>query len=231
MKNFPSLFFFLVLLNACLPPSEPYPNVSPATIVAQAQLYSDSLEAYIYKWTQGQASSAIPNYLIPQGISDSKNFYLKDPANVTPAETWAVRYAKPIDKDSLLGGIPDPKITYLFLGTALAPFGSKLVIEGEFPHCRFFSLQISPPLNGKEYYAQRQFGTAEISVADIDIQPLPGHTNPFLVGANRNATNRSYKYEFDLTTGDPTTLNSTAHTYPYRDNSINKRKGDRKSVV
>ena len=98
------------------------------------------------------------------------------------------------------------------------------MIEGEFPHCRFFSIQISPPLNGVEYYAQRQFGTAEISIVDADIDPLPGHTNPFRVGANRNAPHRSYHVEFDLCTGDPVSLNGTAHIYPYRSNS-NNRKG------
>ena len=209
---------------AQLPAADPYPYQTPASIVSQAQTISDSLEAYILKWTQGLVPGAIPNNLIPQGIVDSKNFYLKNPDSVSLVETWAVRLAKPINKDSLLAGIPDPKITYLFLGTALAPFGSKLVIEGEFPHCRFFSLQISPPLNGKQYYAQRQFGTAEVSIADVDIDPLPGHTNPFRVGADRNAVNRGYKMEFDLTTGDPTALNDSAHIYPYRQN-VNNRKG------
>lgn len=129
--------------------------------MAQAQAWSTAFEQYIADWTLGLVPDSIPDSLIPQGISDSKNFYLKDPDEVTAAETWAVRYARPINKDSLLTGIPDPKITYLFLGTALAPFGSKLVIEGEFPRCRFFSVQITQPLNGSEYYAQRQFGAAE----------------------------------------------------------------------
>ncbi|MCU0434075.1 MAG: discoidin domain-containing protein [Bacteroidia bacterium] len=216
------VFFTLALaatLAGCLPPSDPYPSQPPSVTIAQAQQISDSLEAYIYRWVQNNASDSIPDALIPQGISDSKDFYLKDPDSVTAAETWAVRYAKPIDKDSLYAGIPDPKVTYLFLGTALAPFGSKLVIEGEFPHCRFFSIQTTPPLNGTEYYSQRQFGTAEVGFADVDIDPLPGHTNPFRVGANRNATQRSYHVEFNLATGDPTTLNGAAHTYPYRENT------------
>jgi hypothetical protein len=216
--------FVAAILNACLPPSDPYPNAAPSTVVAQAQVLSDSLESYIYKWVQGQVGDSIPDNLIPQGISDSKNFYLKNPDSATAAETWAVRYAKPINKDSLLAGIPEPRVTYLFLGTALAPFGSKLVVEGQFPHCRFFTIQCSPPLNGKEYYAQRQFGTAEVAMVDADIDPLPGHTNPFRVGANRNATNRSYHVEFDLCTGDPVALNGTAHIFPYRSNS-NIRKG------
>ncbi len=212
----PLMAALLLLQQACLPPAMPYPNRPPATVVSDAQKWSADFEQHIRQWTQGQAPAAIPDRLIPKGISDSKNFYLKNPDQATAAETWAVRYAKPINKDSLYAGIPDPKVTYLFLGTCLAPFGSKMVIEGEFPRCRFFSLQVSPPLNGKEYYAQRVYGTAEVSVADVDIEPLPGNVNPFRPGANRRATNRKYRIEFDLTTGDPTALNEGAHDYPYR---------------
>jgi hypothetical protein len=206
-------------LMACLPPADPYPQLPPALAVAQAQEISDSLEAYILRWTQGLAPDSIPDRLIPAGIEDSRDFYLKDPAAASAAETWAVRYARPIRKDSLQGGIPDPNVTYLFLGTALAPFGSKLVIEGEFPHCRFFSIQVSPPLNGREYYAQRQFGTAEVAIADADIEPLPGHTNPFRIGASRHAALRSYRLEIELAAGDPVALNPQAHQYPYRSSS------------
>jgi hypothetical protein len=220
MKKILCILLLIATASAgCLPPSDPYPSQPASATVVQAQEISDSLEAYIYRWVQNNASDSIPDALIPQGISDSKDFYLKNPDSATATETWAVRYAKPIDKDSLYAGIPDPKVTYLFLGTALAPFGSKLVIEGEFPHCRFFSVQATPPLNGTEYYSQRQFGTAEVGFADVDIEPLPGHTNPFRVGANRNAAQRSYHVEFELATGNPTTLNGTAHTYPYRQNT------------
>lgn len=215
---------FTLSLTACLPPSTPYPNLPPAVVVNQAQTLSDSLEAYIYKWTKGLVPAEIPDRLIPRGISDCQNFYLKRPDAVSATETWAVRYAKPINKDSLYVGIPDPKITYLLLGTALAPFGSKLVIEGEFPHCRFFSIQVTPPLNGVEYYAQRQFGTAEVSIVDADIIPEPGSENPFRVGADRNTKNRKYKVTYDLSTGNPTLLNGAAHIYPYRKN-LNARKG------
>jgi hypothetical protein len=217
-----SLFTFVSLIS-CLPPSQPYPYMEPEQVVAEAEAWSQTLEEYIQGWAQGINPSQIPDELIPEGIEDSQNFYLKHPDEVTPEETWAIRYAKPINKDSLYAGIPDPRITYLFLGTALAPFGSKLIIEGEFPHCRFFSIQASPPLNGKEYYSQRQFGTAEVSTVDADIQPLPGHINPFLPGADRTAENRSYRLTYDLVTGDPTTLNDPAHSHPYRHNDNNRK--------
>ena len=161
---------------------------------------------------------------IPQGISDCYDFYLKHPDSVSAEEAWATRFAKPINLDSLYAGIPDPQITYLFLGTALAPFGSKVVIEGEFPHSRFFSIQVTPPLNGVEYYAQRQLGTAEVGWVDADIDPLPCHTDPFRIGADRTATDRSYRVEVELTAGDPVALNGDAHVWPHREQG-NTRKG------
>ena len=209
---------------AQFPAPDPYPARLPSEVVAEAETWSARFEDYIEAWSQGLVPSDIPDSLIPEGISDSRDFYLKDPQQVTAAETWATRFAKPIRKDSLYGGIPDPNVTYLFLGTALAPFGSKLVIEGEFPRCRFFSFQITAPLSGEEYYAQRQFGAAEVSLVDVDIDPLPGHVNPFRVGADRLAANRSYRVEFELRTGDPLQLNPEAHTYPYRKAS-NQRTG------
>lgn len=217
-------FIAATLLAACLPPSDPYPTAPPAQILSEAQTWSDSLTAYIERWSQGLEGDSIPDELIPWGISDSYDLYLKHPDSVTAEETWATRFAKPIDLDSLYAGIPDPNVTYLFLGTALAPFGSKMIIEGEFPHARFFSIQVTPPLNGTEYYAQRQFGTAEVGWADVDIDPLPGHTNPFRIGADRNATDRGYRVEVDLTTGDPVALNGDAHVWPYRQQG-NTRKG------
>ena len=222
-----SLFTFEALsAHAQFPTPDAYPYLPPSQVINQAQQISNDLEAYIIQWSQGLVPSQIPNSLIPAGITDCQNFYLIHPDYVTAEQTWAVRYAKPINKDSLYAGIPDPRFTYLFLGTAFAPFGSKLIVEGEFPHARFFSMQISPPLNGEQYYSQRQFGTAEVCIADVDIEPLPGHTNPYRLGANRNATNRSYRVEFDLVTGDPTSLNGNAHIYPYREsNNINYRKG------
>ncbi len=216
-------FFFALTQQACLPSSTPYPNRPPEQVVAEAEAWSKTFEAYIKKWLDGQTPPNIPDALIPTGIADSKNFYLKNPEQVSSGETWAIRYAKPIDKSALYAGIPDPKVTYLYLGTCLAPFGSRLVIEGEFPHCRFFSIQVSPPLNGKEYYAQRVYGTAEVSVADVDVEPLPGNINPFRIGANRNATNRKYRMEFDLTTGNPTVLNEGAHEYPYRKGNYRRK--------
>jgi hypothetical protein len=206
----------LSLCSACFPNPDPYPHQTPEKILQEAQGWSDSLGRYITRWAEGRAAAQIPARLIPKGIVDCKNFYLKKPEDATPTETWATRPARQLKLDSIYNGLPDPNVTYLYLGTPLAPFGSKLVIEGEFPHARFFSFQFSPPLNGREYYAQRMLGSAEVSIVDADIEPLPGHINPYRVGANRNAPNRRYRLEVDLAKGDPLALNRGAHQHPYR---------------
>lgn len=59
--------------------------------------------------------------------------------------------------------------------------GGYAEIHGQFPHSRFFSLQTSG-LTGKNVTGW----------ADYQIKPDPGSVNPFVAGANRRVTNRSY---------------------------------------
>ena len=61
------------------------------------------------------------------------------------------------------------------------PAGGKIVFHGQFPHARFFSLTTSSTL-----------GVIRGHLYDDQIKPDPGSTNPFLRGANRNATHRSF---------------------------------------
>jgi hypothetical protein len=61
------------------------------------------------------------------------------------------------------------------------PAGGKIVLRGQYPHARFFSLTTSST-----------FGTIRGHLYDVDIKPDPGSTNPFLPGANRNARHRSF---------------------------------------
>jgi hypothetical protein len=213
----PAVFTVIILLNACIPPAPRYPNEPPDKVLADAQRISDSLEWYIKQWLDGKVSAQVPARYIPDGVIDSKSFYLKNPDSVTAEETWGTRFAHPVNFDSCLGGIPDPNVTYYLMGPGLAPFGSKLVLEGEFPHCRFFSIQVSHPLDGKNYTATRYFGSAEVSWVDADIDPLPGNVNPFRPGANRNATNRKYQLQINMAKGDPVALNNNAFKPLYRE--------------
>ncbi len=61
------------------------------------------------------------------------------------------------------------------------PAGGKIVLHGQFPHARFFSLTTSST-----------FGVIRGHLYDVDIKPDRGSTNPFLPGANRDATHRSF---------------------------------------
>jgi F5/8 type C domain/Secretion system C-terminal sorting domain len=206
-----------LLVSSCIPKSHPYPHENPTVVQQDAQRISNNLEAYIRRWLNGQVSAQIPDSLVPFEGKERKSFYLKRPQDVTNDDMWLTRYAKPVNWDSTLAGQPDPNATYYIGASPLAPFGSKLVIEGEFPYARFFSIQVTPPLNGKEYYAH-PFGSAEVGIVDVDINPLPGHVNPFRVGADRMATNRKYRVEYNLAAGDPVALNGQAHVPLYRAN-------------
>ena len=64
------------------------------------------------------------------------------------------------------------------------PEGSKLRIEGQFAHARYTS-----------YTSYDDRGQPVESLADYLIEPLPGHTNPALHGADRSATKRSYSID------------------------------------
>lgn len=61
------------------------------------------------------------------------------------------------------------------------PAGGKIVLHGQFPHARFFSLTTSSTL-----------GVIRGHLYDVNIKPDPGSSNPYLPGANRNATHRSF---------------------------------------
>lgn len=211
-----SSLMYCFLMNACIPEPDTYPYKPAAEIRNEAQEISANLQSYIEGWLDGINPAQIPLSLIPEGVNNVHSFELVHPDSASYEETWAWRYAKPINTDSIYNSIPDPNVTYLLLGPALAPFGSKIYIEGQFPYCRFFSLQITPPLSGEEYTFDRTFGAAEVSIVDVDINPLPGHTNPFRIGTNRNAINRSYQVVFNLEIGNAVELSNNNFAPPFR---------------
>lgn len=214
-----AVVLFSTLLSGCLGDPPAYPYRPPEAVRAEARALSDDLEAYVRAWLDGAVPAAIPDHLLPDGYhrEDNRAFRLVDPDTVDPRDLWATRPAAAIDPAAIYGSIPDPNATYLFLGTPYAPFGSRLVIDGEFPHCRFFNIQVSPPLDGETYYYNREVGAAEVAMVDADIDPLPGHVNPFRPGADRTAVNRRYRVAYDLAIGDPVAANPDgAHGQPYR---------------
>lgn len=203
------------LLRSCLPPPPTYPYRDSSQITAEAQQLSNQLESYIKAWMDGQASAQIPRDLYPKGMATGvKNLYLQRYEEIVPSQQWMVRERENINFNALHGFFPDSHCTYIKLGIFYAPFGNRLVLEGEFPHSRFFDIQASPSFNPAVYYYDKSFGSGEVPIVDADIEPLPSHVNPFRVGADRNATKRGYQVTFDLQVGNAASL-EPAFTPPY----------------
>jgi len=75
---------------------------------------------------------------------------------------------------------PEESATY-WLARFNLPSNARLNLLGRYPHGRYMSLNA---------YSD---GAPTDALSDIAIKPLPGHTNPFIPGALRNATKRSYQ--------------------------------------
>ena len=229
------VFLPAMLAAGCgpLPTVPPYPYYSKtnqgataevSVVKAQAQQKSDALYEYIDGWFKGVNPPDLPARLIPDGTdANIKGFRLIPESAIDPATQWGERLAqKSIDFADSIGEFPDPHCTYKLVPAMLAPFGTKVIIEGEFPHCRYFSIQPSPAFY-PQVYRYNGFGSGEVSLVDADIDPLHGQVNPFRVGADRNATNRRYKVVLTMAMGDPTMLDSKAWESPRFRQSGNRR--------
>jgi hypothetical protein len=89
---------------------------------------------------------------------------------------------------------PDGGAIYWAAGFRRLP-GSALKLRGQFPHARYTSL-----------IAYNRQGRGQDGLADYQIDPDAGSTNPFRPGADRNATQRSYTVNvLDLRNLNPAT--------------------------
>ncbi len=201
-------------LLPAVPAFPPFTERCP--VIAEGRKISSSLEDYIKRWLDGKAAPEIPPELIPKGTETQvlKSFRLVKPSDVTPEQQWGIRAAESIDFAALRAYFPDPNVTYLVQPSLLAPIGSKVIFEGDFPHARFFDIQVTPSLH-PEAVRSGAFGVGEVPIVDADIEPLPGHTNPFRLGADRSAVKRSYKVIYEMAVGNPVTLNPGAFEPPF----------------
>lgn len=111
----------------------------------------------------------------------------------------------------------DSNVSYFHWGYPVGlPEGTKILIEGDFPHSRFMDFQVSPPWDPNNSAWRGGRGAPLIPLLDEDIEPAPGHVNPFRQGADRDAKNRHYYVEFELRSGKAVTLNPQAAVPPYR---------------
>ncbi|MCS7090784.1 MAG: hypothetical protein RMN51_09330 [Verrucomicrobiota bacterium] len=215
-----------VVVRALAPTPPDYPCfTNRQEVIEEAWRISRALEKHIRSWLEGHAPPEIPERLIPGGVDlrEIGPFTLRRPEEVDPDRLWCVREAHDIDLRALYGYFADPHCTYLVL-PIFAPFGSRIIVEGEFPHCRFFSLQVTPSFHPEAYYCG-WIGAAEVPIVDVDIEPWPGHVNPFRVGADRTATNRRYRVTFELAVGNPVALNPGAFEPPRYRAPGNRRVG------
>ena len=113
-------------------------------------------------------------------------------------------------------GEPPGTTYYLWRGDQPMPEGTRLLLEGNFPNCRMFDLQVGAPWDPKCPSFGDGTGIPEIALLDEDIVPDPGHTNPFLPGADRKAAKRHFHVTFELRDGNPVALNPQAGVPPYR---------------
>ena len=75
---------------------------------------------------------------------------------------------------------PDTGVNY-YLGRVSLPPGGELVVRGRFPHARYTSFNVY----------DEAFRPTD-ALADIDIRPERGSTNPFLAGNRRDLPRRDY---------------------------------------
>lgn len=207
-----------LLVSGCaLPPAvPPYPWEDAGQVAAEVQAQSDALEAYIEMWMDGQAPAEIPASLLPPGFDPNvRSLRLVRPEEITQDMQWGVRHARDINGTPGQPGLfDDPHATYYIMPHMWAPFGAKVVLEGQFPHARYFTIQATPAFDSDNY---RWYfgGVAEVPFLDADIDPLPGHVNPYRVGSSRKAANRSYRVEYRLAIGDPVALNPGSYEPPH----------------
>ncbi len=118
-------------------------------------------------------------------------------------------------------GEPPHNTYYLWRGAEAFPEGTKLLLEWDFPHARFFDVQVSGLPGPGQSNKGDGSGAHEVPIVDIDIEPDPGSVNPFRVGADRNAANRHFHLTYELrSSGDMNALNTfegaSAVLPPYR---------------
>ncbi len=90
----------------------------------------------------------------------------------------------PVSADPYLNVAYPDQATFYWAATFTMPVGSKLHLEGNFPHARYMSL-----------ISYNEAGVPVESVADYLIKPNDGSVNPFLPGADRNSKDRGYRLE------------------------------------
>lgn len=167
-------------------------------------------------------------------IYDQQEFYWVGSKDIRAQ--WYKIYASFVDPDNSWSwfypehskGEPPGNTYYLYHFDKPMPEGTKILIEGDFPHSRYMNIGMGMPTNATTYPPPAYWqavtgdggGLGEVIFTDVDIVPDPGHINPFLPGADRTATNRHFHVTFELRNGNGADLNNFAGkngaTFPFR---------------
>ncbi|TAF64676.1 MAG: hypothetical protein EAZ55_10570 [Cytophagales bacterium] len=208
---------FGIFWVGCLPIPPKYPYFDENKVDQEASQLSERLEKYIKLWYEGKVPALLPDSVLPKGYDNAryKNIRLIKIEEITPEQQWVFRPAHKINFEALYGSFPDPNCSYLLAPIMYAPFGTKLYIEGEYPYCRFFSVQVTASFDTKEYRYDKWSGRGEVGWVDTDIPPMEGSNNPFLPNAHRYTKERKYRLEAEMAMGNPSVLNPS-HRFPYR---------------
>lgn len=102
------------------------------------------------------------------------------PAEAQGVDSTCVLALTKTDPATVNAAYPDEGAIYWIGGYQAVP-GTRIRIDGDFPHARYMSFNVYDP-------AQRPLD----ALADVEIQPNAGSVNPFPLGADRTADNRSY---------------------------------------
>jgi len=92
-----------------------------------------------------------------------------------------LEYPRPIQNPNLW---PDMQSTY-FIGRLVLPAGSTLTLNYTYPHARYFQFALYKAEHGT-------FVSIGEDLSGPHIEPDPGSTNPFRIGANRLAERRNF---------------------------------------
>lgn len=218
---------FLVQAFGPNPPAYPYfAGRGRDGLISDAQCISNALERYVKAWLDGRVPAQIPAAFLPRGYdpNELQSFTLVRPGDVSPDDQWLRLPAGPIGADGTSrAATSDPHNAYLST-PVYAPFGSSVLVEGDFPYARFFNMQVSPPFDPLNYRINA-FGAPEVPINDVDINPDWFSVNPFRAGADRNWFIRHYHLTFRMAAGDAVGLNGTAFVEPTYRGAGNTRYG------
>jgi hypothetical protein len=125
---------------------------------------------------------------------------LATPASAQGVDETCLLALTRFDAATINIAFPDDSANY-WVGAYQAVPGTRLRITGRFPHARYMSFNVYDQL-------QRPLD----AIADVEIRPDAGSTNPFAPGADRTAAKRDYTVVVDLGPKPATPAPNTIYT-------------------